>query len=107
MVQWANQGKSTGSIVMLGFLALMAMIAALIVASIDYSLKDFSVPKPPLRVLAKFSFLLGLLIVAEFAFTGGLAFEFENYNVVAWIFQACLVVNLWFAANKSWKDLNS
>ena len=106
MVQFANQGKSTGSIVMLGFLGLMALFAAFIMVSIDYSFK-LEVPKLKLRVLAKFSFLLGLLIVAEFAFTGGLAFEFQDYNVVAWIFQGCLVINLWFAANKSWKNLNS
>lgn len=105
MVIWANQGKSTSSIVMLGFLALVSLFAAFILASIDYSLLklNFSVPKLSLQVLAKFSFLLILLIIVEFAFTGGLAFNFQEYNIVSWIFQACLVINLWFAANRKWK----
>lgn len=101
MVQFSNQGKSTGSIVTLGFLGLMALFAAYITVSIDYSIK-LEVPKLKLRVLAKFSFLLGLLIIVEFSFTGGWAFEFQDYNIVAWIFQACLLINLLFASTKNW-----
>jgi len=94
---------------MLGFLALMAFGLAIVVARIDFYKEDtVKFPKlPSLQVLAKFTFLLGILLILEFAFTGGLAFEYENYNVAGWIFQACLLVNLWFAANKSWKSLNS
>jgi hypothetical protein len=100
MVQWVNENKGKDSIIALAVLIVMSVLAAYVVASLDYSVPKITLS---LQVLAKFSFLLALLIIVEFVFTGKLAFKFENYNVVGWIFQACLVINLWFAANRKWK----
>ena len=91
---------------MLGFLALMAFGLAIVVARISfYEEATVKFPKlVSLQVLTKFTFLLGILIALEYFISSKQAFEFQNYTVVAWILQACLIVNLWYAANKKWTN---
>jgi len=55
-----------------------------------------------LQIVTKFSFLLLILIAIEGLATWGAAYNFQDYNIVAWIFQACLLINLLFASTKNW-----